>query len=180
MVELIGTAVLIFVMRVIGNMLTTLRLIMNTRGCATESFVIAVIESLIFALVLGVVLQNLDSVINLAAYSVGFGVGGYVALQLERLFIRDYIEVTVISIDKGLAIAEAIRDEGMGATETEGHGAHGDVLIIKSIIERRQLNRCLQAIHGVDPKVFVTTHSLRGYEHGVVSVQPGLSRLFFR
>jgi uncharacterized protein YebE (UPF0316 family) len=180
MLELIGTALLIFIMRVVGNMLTTLRLIMISRGQAKGSFAVAVVESLIFALVLGVVVQNLNSVINLLAYSFGFAAGGYVALKLERLFMNDFIEVTAISIDKGHAIAEAIREAGMGATETKAHGAHGNVLIVKSIIERRQIESCLQAIHNVDPKVFVTTTSLRSYEHGVVTVQPGLSRLFYR
>ena len=178
--EVIGTAVAIFVLRVIGNMLTTLRLVMYARGMLKLAFVIAVVESLLFALVLGVVVTHLDSIPNLAAYALGFATGGYLAIRLEEHLMPYFIEVNAISVTKGHLIAEAIREAGMGATEHDAHGARGDVQVIQTIIERRQLKSCLATIYRVDPNAFISTTGLRGTEHGFVNVQPGLSRLFSR
>lgn len=178
--EVIGTAVAIFALRVIGNMLTTLRLVMNARSKLKTAFVISVLESLIFALALGVVVANLDSIPNLVAYSVGFATGGYLAMRLEEQLLPYFIEVTAISVNDGHRIAEAIREAGMGATEHQAHGARGEVYVVQSVIERRQLKKCLTTIYGVDPNAFVSTTTLRGTEHGYLSVQPGLSRLFWR
>lgn len=178
--EVMATAAGIFALRVIGNMMTTIRLLMNTRGLLKGAFVIAIFESLIFALALGVVVANLDSIPNLIAYSVGFAVGGYLGMRLEERLTTYFIEVTAISMQHGHDIAMAIRDAGMGATEADAHGARGNVSMVKSVIERRQLRQCLKIIYDIDNNAFVTTAGLRGMEHGFVSVQPGLSRFFGR
>lgn len=178
--EVIGTAVAIFGLRVIGNMLTTLRLVMNARSKLTPAFFIAILESLLFALALGVVVANLNSIPNLVAYSVGFATGGYLAMRLEEHLMPYFIEVNAISVRDGHLIAEAIREQGMGATEHDAHGARGDVSVVQTIIERRQLKRCLATIYHIDPNAFVSTTGLRGTEHGFLNIQPGLSRIFSR
>ncbi|MCI0710982.1 MAG: DUF5698 domain-containing protein [Chloroflexi bacterium] len=178
--EVIATAVAIFALRVIGNMLTTMRLVMIARSKLKPAFVLSVFESLVFALALGVVVTNLNSIPNLIAYSVGFATGGYLAMRLEEHLLPYFIEVTAISVTEGHRIAEAIREEGMGATEHDAHGARGNVCVVQSVIERRQLKKCLTTIYHVDPNAFVSTTALRGTEHGYLSVQPGLSRLFSR
>jgi uncharacterized protein YebE (UPF0316 family) len=178
--EIIGTAVAIFALRVIGNMLTTLRLVLNARGGLKPAFFIAILESLVFALALGVVVANLNSIPNLIAYSVGFATGGYLAMRLEEHLMPYFIEVNAISVKDGHLIAEAIREAGMGATEHDAHGARGNVSVVQTIIERRQLKTCLATIYRIDPNAFVSTTGLRGTEHGFVSIQPGLSRLFSR
>ena len=180
MLEVIGTALGIFALRVIGNMLTTLRLLMNSRGRAEVSFFIAIVESLIFAFALGIVVTNLDSILNLMAYSVGFATGGYLGLQVEKLFLPDFVEMTIISVEKGHQLAEAIREAGMGATETEAHGGKGDVTMVRSVIERHDLRKCMMIVHQIDDTAFVTTTHLRGTQRGFVNAQPGLSRWLYR
>lgn len=176
MLEIIGTALGIFILRVIGNMLTTLRLVMNSRGKLRSAFFIAIAESLIFAYALGVVVIHLNSYPNLIAYALGFAVGGYLAMRLEQHLMPYFVEATIFSTVHSHELAEAIRKLGLGATEIDAHGGRGDITIIKSIFERRQLKGYLGVVHEIDPDAFVTVEGLRATEHGILSSNIGLRR----
>ena len=174
MLEVILTAIGIFILRVVGNMLTTLRLVMNSRGKLGGAFIIAVVESIVFAYALGVVVIHLEAYLNIIAYALGFAVGGYLAMRLEQHLMTFYVEATIFSGDKGHELAEAIRAMGLGATETDAHGGRGDVTIIKSIFERRQLKAYMRAVKRIDPDVFLTVEGLRATEHGILSTDTSL------
>lgn len=181
MFEDIAVAIGIFGMRVLGNAITTSRLILLHRD---RKFIVAILgffESLIFALALGVVVQNLDSILNLVAYAGGFSAGGAVGSWLEHKLMLGYVSIHIISPEKGHEIAEAVRDAGFGATEITGHGVKGDVVIIETVVEREDMSRCIKAIQAVDEDAFITTQSLSGTQHGhIQAIRPGLSRLLNR
>jgi uncharacterized protein YebE (UPF0316 family) len=111
----------IFLLRVVGNMITTVRLVTIIRGYKLLSASLGVIEAGIFAVALGSVVQNLGDIKNLAAYCLGFGVGGYLGLALEHRLVQRFVSVQVISPRRGHEVAVAIRGAGFGATETWGH-----------------------------------------------------------
>ncbi len=178
MLEIIGVAIGIFLLRVLGNTITTLRLVMLARNRMRMTFVLSFIESLIFAVALGAVVTNLDSILNLVAYAGGFAVGGPVGMWLESKLTFGYVSLTVISPNYGHAVAEAIRQAGFGATEVAGQGAEGDVVVIETVLERNDLSACLDAIQKADSNAFVTTQALQSTRHGYVqAVRPGLARL---
>lgn len=179
--EAIAFAVGIFLVRVLGNTITTIRLILITRGNKLYSTILAFFESLIFVVVLGAVVNNLNSIVNLIAYCGGFAVGGYFGQWLEDKWTRGYIMVMVVTRqrEKGEAIAKAIRAAGFGATEVSGRGGEGEVSIVESIIERHDLTKCNEIIQSIDADSFVTIQNLRATQRGYVPVtQPSLTRMF--
>lgn len=179
--EGIAFAIVIFAVRVLGNTITTIRLILITRGNKLYSSILAFFESLIFVVVLGTVVSNLSSILNLMAYCGGFAVGGYVGQWLEDKWTRGYVMVMVVTRqrEKGEAIAKGIRAAGFGATEVSGRGGEGEVSIVESIIERHDLAKCNDIIQSIDPDSFVTVQNLRATQRGYVPVtQPGLTRMF--
>lgn len=181
MLETIAVATGIFFLRVLGNTITTIRLVMLNRG---RNFIVAFLsffESLIFTIALGAVVTNLDSLPNLMAYCGGFAVGSSVGLWLEQRLTLGYIILTVFSQERGHDVAEAIRKAGFGATEIDAHGAEGDVLIIESIVERSNLPKCTTAIQSVDKDAFITTQTLQSTRRGYIpAVRPGLTRIINR
>lgn len=181
MLETIAVATGIFLLRVLGNTVTTIRLVMLNRG---RNYIVAVLsffESLIFTIALGAVVTNLDSMPNLIAYCGGFAVGSSVGLWLEKRLTLGYVILTTFSRESGHAVAKAIREAGFGATEIDAHGADGDVIIIESIIERSNLSACTTAIQSVDKDAFITTQTLQSTRHGYIpAVRPGLARIINR
>lgn len=181
MLETIGVAVGIFLLRVLGNTTTTFRLVMLSRGKSGMVFILGALESLIFAIALGSVVSNLNSILNLAAYSLGFATGGNIGIWLERRLMTGYVMLHIISSHKGHEIAAAIRTAGFGATEFSGLGADGQVMIIESTVERKNVAACTAAVQQADPQAFITTQALQSTRRGYIpAVRPGLARFLNR
>jgi uncharacterized protein YebE (UPF0316 family) len=180
-IEAIAFAIGIFWVRVLGNTITTIRLILIMRGNKLYSTILAFFESLIFVVVLGAVVSNLGSIINLVAYCGGFAAGGYFGQWLEDKMTLGYVMVMAVSKhqDKGVEIAKAIRAAGFGATEVTGRGGEGEVSIVESILERHDLRKCTDIIQAIDSDAFITVQNLRATQRGFIPVtQPGLMRMF--
>ena len=181
MLETLAVALAIFLLRVLGNAITTFRLIMLARGKELITAILGFFESLVFAVALGAVVTNLDSIINLIAYAGGYAVGSSVGMWMERRMTLGYVSIHVVSRNDGHKVANAIRDAGYGATEIIGHGADSDVLVIESVIERHNMEECINVIQGVDDDAFITTQTLQSTRRGYVpAVRPGLTRLVNR
>jgi uncharacterized protein YebE (UPF0316 family) len=159
----------IFLLRVIGNMITTLRLVTIVRGQKLTSSVLATFEALIFALAMGSVVTNLSNIMNLAAYSLGYAVGGYLGLVLEQRLIQRFVSVQVISPEYAHDMALAFRNAGFGATENWGQGAdwsgYGSVT---AVVGHQDVKRLVQVAQKVDPDAFVMIEELRGINRGYV------------
>lgn len=156
----------IFFLRVVGNMITTLRLVLLVRGQKLSSTILSAFEALIFALALGSVVTNLENVLNLAAYCLGFAVGGYLGLSFEQRFIQRFVSVQIISDKHGEEIAQSLRRAGYGATETVGKGALGQVSMVTCVVGHQQVRDAVKIVQRVDPDVFVMLDELRGASHG--------------
>lgn len=156
----------IFVLRVIGNMLTTVRMVMIIRGQKLPSFVLANLEALIFALALASVVTNLGNIWNLTAYCLGYALGGYLGLELEQRIIQRFVSVHIISPKRSHDIAVAIRKAGYGATEGWGQGAEGWVGSVTAVVGHQQVKDVLKIIQEVDPEAFVTMEELRKISRG--------------
>lgn len=164
--EALAFAVAIFGLRVIGNMITTVRLVMLVRGQRLITTLLAALESLIFALALGSVVSNLGNVLNLAAYSGGYAIGGYLGMELEHRLVKRYIAIRVISPLLSHEIAEAVRAAGYGATESFGQGAEGRVGSITIVVVHLEVRQVTKIVHEVDPNAFIYLEELRGISHG--------------
>lgn len=164
--QAIGTAGLIFGLRVLGNMVITLRVVMLMRGNRLFVAGLAAVESLIFALALGTVVSDLHNVVNLTAYCTGFATGGYLGMELERHLIQRFVAVHVVSPRKSHAIAVAIREAGYGATESWGQGAGGQVGIVQAVVGHQHVREVIAIVDRVDGNAFITLEELRGISHG--------------
>ncbi len=148
---------LIFTLRVVNNVIGTLRVILVSREQRVWGFAFASLESLLFAYTAGHVITDLNNIPNLAAYVFGFAVGGIVGMQVENRFVKSYESVTVIaSRAVSHEMALALREQGHGVTEIMGEGAHGEVEELHIITHRRDLPEVLRIIHSIKDDVFVT------------------------
>ena len=165
-VEVILAAGGIFLLRLVGNMITTVRLVLIVRGQRLISTLLSAIEALIFAVALGSVVSNLDNLWNLTAYCLGFAVGGYLGLTLEQHLIQRFVSVQAFSPRHAHEIAVAIRSAGYGATESWGQGADSQVGTVTAVVGHQQVNEIIKTVHTVDDQAFITLEELRGIQRG--------------
>lgn len=159
-------ALFIFVIRVFSITLSTIRYLIMGRGSKILVFVIATIEALTFALTFGIVAQDLTNIPLLAAYCLGFATGTYVGIMIDERMGQGFSSVNIISMNKSLLIAEAIREAGFGATRTAGEGVTGTVGVIYAVARRKDVPAVVSIAQEIDPKVFVTVEEARSVSRG--------------
>ncbi|MBN2472318.1 MAG: hypothetical protein JXN59_16455 [Anaerolineae bacterium] len=165
----------IFALRIVGISISTVRVLITVQGRRAVSSFLGFFEALVFALALGSVVNELDNVMNLMAYCLGFAVGTYVGMWLEEKFIVNYVTIQVVSLHNAHQIADAVREAGFGATEAWGQGAKGLVGSVRIVVLRRDVRRVVAYATEVDPDAFVTLDETRAVRHGWLTT-PGRGR----
>jgi|ADGO01.1.fsa_nt_gi Uncharacterized protein conserved in bacteria len=145
--EALLEAGIIFFLRVLNNGIGTIRLISLSRQQRLLTITLGFFETLIFAVTISGVVTDLTNVLNLLAYCGGFSVGTYLGMLIEARFITSFMSVNVISATHGHDIAVALREHGFGVTETVGEGLNGKVIMLHSVVNRRDMPRVVQTIN---------------------------------
>lgn len=166
--QIVIGALIIFALRILGVAISTVRMLILVQGRKGLSSVLGFFETLVFALAIGPVVNELNNIWNLMAYSGGFAVGTYVGMMIEARFIVNFVTVTAVSAHDSHKIADAIREAGHGATEAWGQGADGLVGSVRTVLRRREVQRVVKVINEIDPDAFVTMDETRAVRHGYV------------
>jgi len=110
----------IFSVRILSNTLDTIRMLAVVRGRKTIAFFLGMAVTLLYVVAIGNVLKDLNNILNLAAYSVGFAVGNVVGMMLEEHLAIGFMQISIISTSRGSAVAESLRENGYAVTEIPG------------------------------------------------------------
>ena len=163
---------IIFALRVINNAVGTVRVIVMHEGNRVMGFALASIESLLFAYTAGMVITNLEDIPNLAAYVLGFAVGGYVGMMIERRYLNIYNIVDIIADAKTAhQMAVELRDEGHGVTEIHGEGAWGHVFQLRVVAHHTDVKDVISIARRVKRDCFITVEESRMVRGGWVRSQ---------
>lgn len=168
--EVLWGVLLVFVLRVVGVTLATVRVLIMTRGKKLLAASIGFFEVMVYALAIGYVVNNLSNVWNLLGYSLGFAVGTLVGMWLEERMALGYASVRIVSKYRGHALANAIRDAGYGATVEWGEGRNGAVGLVVATVRRREVESVCALADQVDPSAFVTVEETRTIRRGYMRI----------
>ncbi len=159
-------ALAIFLARICDVSLGTIRTVMIVRGRRLLSALIGFVEVAIFIVVITRVIQHIDTWINVVAYAGGFAAGTYVGMTLESYLVPGRILMRVISREAVASISTALRAAGFGLTEISGFGKDGPVVMLESVIRRREMPRFVQLVEEVDERAFITSEDMRSISRG--------------
>ncbi|HCY77630.1 MAG TPA: hypothetical protein DHV28_17095 [Ignavibacteriales bacterium] len=169
MIESILGALLIMFMRICDVSIGTMRTILVVQGRKYLAGVAGMVEVLIWVFAIRYIFQNLDQVINLFGYAIGFGLGNIIGITIEQKIGFGFAQLNIISISSSEKITEALRKAKYGVTVLPAYGAKGNLTIIVVIVPRKFQKKIIALIESIDPKTFITVqHSLpyRGFIHG--------------
>jgi uncharacterized protein YebE (UPF0316 family) len=168
--EVFTAFLLIFLLRIIGVAVSTIRVLIMMRGKKVMSASIGFFEVLVYVLAIGPVVNGLGNVWNLLGYCLGFAVGTLVGMSLEEHLALGYASVRIVSKYKGYEIANAIRDAGYGATAEWGQGRDGAVALVVVTVRRKEIDSVCALADQVDPKAFVTVEETRTIRRGYMRI----------
>ncbi len=160
-------AFFIFAVRVLNMALDTIRMLTVMRGMRTITWILGFIQTVLFVVALGSVMNDLNNPIKIIAYSVGFATGNVIGMMIEKRLAFGFINVTVISSLRGQELAEKLRNQGHAVTVIPARGKDGSVEILECSLQRKFAKDVQQSIRECDPEAFITSRDIqriwRGY-----------------
>ncbi len=133
---------------------------------------------MVYVLGLGLVLDNLNEIQNLIAYSVGFGTGVIVGTKIEEKLALGYITVNVISSDPDIDFTRRLREKGYGVTSWFAYGMEGDRLAMQILTPRKYELQLYETIKTIDSKAFIISYEPKQINGGFWVKQVRKGRLF--
>ena len=162
-------AFFIFIVRVLNMAVDTIRMLTVMRGMRTVTFILGVLQTALFVLALGSVLNDLNNPLNIFAYSVGFATGNVIGMMIEKRLAFGYINMTIISSVRGQELAEQLRSDGHAVTEIPARGMDGSVEVLECSVQRKFAAHVQDLALQIDPGAFITTRDIqrvwKGYWH---------------
>ena len=150
------SALVIFVLRLIDQALTTIRGLVVSKKPFLGAF-IGLVESAIWIIVVSKVINDIDEPVLIFGYALGFAAGTVLGSYIERFIGIGSTVVRVFSPSNSPSVAKALREENFMVTVINGEGRDGPVTICWCIVPRRKVNKVLTVIKTVNPDAYVTT-----------------------
>ena len=157
---------IIFIVRVLNMAVDTIRMLTVMRGMRTITWVLGVIQTVLFVVALGSVINDLNNPLNILAYSVGFATGNVVGMMIEKRLAFGFINLTIISAVRGQELADRMRADGHAVTEIPARGKDGTVEILECSVQRKFAPAVQASVLQVDPAAFITSRDIQPLHRG--------------
>lgn len=167
LVSLVLFPLLICCARIMDVSLGTLRIIFVSKGFRLMASVMGFFEVLIWIIVISQVMQNLNNMVNYFAYALGFSLGSFVGMTIERRLSLGMVIIRVISALETEELSNFMRSEGYGVTVLDAEGASGRVNVLLTVIKRTDIARVIGHIKRFNPKSFYTVEDIQTVTEGV-------------
>jgi uncharacterized protein YebE (UPF0316 family) len=157
----------IMVLRICDVSMDTIRIIFINRGLKVLASTIGFFQVLIWLFTITRIVQNLTEVQYYVAYAAGFAAGNYIGIFLESKLAIGLLAVRVITRKDAADLVNYLQAEEFGFTSIAARGLSGDVRLLFSIIQRRDLGRVMEIINRFNPKAFVSVEDVRAVSEGI-------------
>lgn len=147
----------IFVINILYVTISTIRLLLTMKGYRYFAALSSVVEMMVYVLALSLVLNNLNNIWNVIAYSLGFGVGIVIGMKIEERLALGYITVKVITDGYNLDLPNHIRDLGYGVTSWFASGRDGERMVLEILTQRKNERKLYKEIIYLDEKAFIVS-----------------------
>ncbi len=157
----------IFLARTVNIALDTLRFMFTLREKRGLAWVLGFIQSVIFVVVIGSVLTNLENPLNIIGYSAGFATGNVLGMAIEKRLAIGYTHFNIISRNRSTEIADALRGAGFGVTEIPARGRESSFMLIDCRVRRKDTEEVESLVLEIDPDAFITAEDIVPRRSGV-------------
>lgn len=157
----------IFLARTVNIALDTLRFMFTLRQKRGLSWLLGFIQSVIFVMVIGSVLTNLENPLNIIGYSAGFASGNVLGMAIEKRLALGYTHFNIVSRNRSTEIADALRDAGFGVTEIPARGRDSSFMLVDCRVRRKQSEDVEKLALEIDPEAFITAEDVVPRQSGI-------------
>ena len=147
--------------------LGTLRIIFVARGQKILAPALGFFEVLIWLFAISQIMQNLSNWECFIAFALGFTLGNYLGIIIEKQLAMGTVNVRIITHRDAGDLIGQLRSANFGVTSIEGYGATGKVQIVMTVVKRKQLPVVIALIETHHPNAFYAVEELQSAYEGV-------------
>lgn len=159
-------AFLIICINVVYVSINTLRTILVIKGQSLLASIISIVEIAVYLCGLTIVLDHLNSPINIIAYCFGYGIGVYVGSLIEQYLALGYVNVQIIVDSVAHDLPEFLRKKGFGVTSWTAEGRNGLRLVLQVLAKRSNEKELLKLINEMAPNAFIISYEPKHFVGG--------------
>lgn len=148
----------IFVINIFYVSFLTLRTVAITKGYRYLAAGVSILETFVYVIGLGLVLDNLDQPLNVIAYALGFGVGVLSGLKIEEKLALGYMVVNVTTAERDRDLPDHLRNLGYGVTHGTQWGRDGERTTMQILTPRKYQPKLIETIKELDAKAFIIAY----------------------
>ncbi len=162
------TPLIIFLARIFDVSISTIRIIMLSRGNRRIAPILGFFEVIIWLIAIRQIFQHLDNVMAFIAYGAGFAAGTWIGMMIEEKLALGYLAVRAIVLSDDNSLLTALAQADFGVTSFLGDGREGSVRLVFTIIRRKQLPKVIDIINATHPNAFVSVADVRSAKEGII------------
>jgi uncharacterized protein YebE (UPF0316 family) len=160
---------LIVIARIVDVSIGTVKIIFISKGYRTVPPILGFFEVLVWLLAVTRIFENLDNMICYFAYAFGFALGSYVGILIEEKLALGVQLIRIITHKDASELTEALRRKGFGVTSQKAEGSQGNVGMLYSIVNRKNINEIVNTINIYNPNAFYTIEDIRYVSKQIVN-----------
>ena len=173
--------ILIFIARIADQTIGTMRFIFLSKGYKYIAPFLGFFEVIIWLVAVTQIIKYVDNVVCYIAYGAGFAMGNYIGIMIEERLSLGKVILRIIPKKDTSKLVEYMKSQNFGLTVMDAHGTQGNVKIIMSIIDRKDVKELVPIINEFNPQAFFTIEDVRAVKEGVFRDRKRNSRFdFFR
>ena len=166
--SLVGIPLLIFCARLVDVSLSTLRILLISRGMRKVAPFVGFFEVMVWLFAISQAMKHLDHWYNYVAYAGGFSAGTWVGMWLEERLALGLLSVRIITTEDASDLRARLRSDRFGVTDFAARGVSGNVRLIFSVIQRKDLERIREIVRSTHPKAFLSVSDVRSVSEGFI------------
>ena len=153
--------IIIFLSKVVENMLATLRIIVVANGKKLLGAILQGLVALVWVCITGVVVTNiLENPFKIIAFALGSIVGSYLGGVLEeKIAIGKKLLLIIINNNNEEKIVKKIRENNFAVTSTIGKGKDNNKAILFTMIPRKQIKSIIKIIKSIDTDALIISQN---------------------
>lgn len=159
--------ILIFFARICDVTIGTLRIIFVSKGQKNIAPFLGFFEVFIWIIAISQIMKGANNFYCYFGYAAGFATGNYVGMLVEERLAVGNLLVRIITAKDGNTLVKLLSAKGHGATSFSAEGSMGDVNIVYSVVNRKNMGEIQQILNDYDPKLFYTLEDVRKVNAGI-------------
>ncbi len=157
----------IFFGRIIDVSLGTLRIIFVSKGEKYIAPVIGFFEVLIWIVVISEIFSRANDFTAYLSYAAGYATGNFVGILIEQRIAFGILLCRVYTKGNGKELVSLLNRQNYGATLIHGTGSLGEIDVIETVVDRKQMKRVEKIFTEFDPNVFFVVEDVRTKQRGI-------------